>query len=95
MWSAKKPKIVISVLVHQTVTFSRTIHNGSTAVEIQLWHADGRWENFGMQQIFKVLNLTPPKGGGLIPDGRHVGFTWSFNYGDLKSFVHLPMPRSN
>ena len=26
------------------------------------------------------------KGGSLIPDGRHVGFTWSFNYGDLKSF---------
>ena len=35
------------------------------------------------------------KGGGLIPDGRHVGFTWSFNYGDLKSFIHLQMSRSN
>ena len=32
-----------------------------TAVEIQLWHADGHWENFCMQRIFKVLHHTPPK----------------------------------
>ena len=42
-----------------------------------------------------ALFVNNRQGGGLIPDGRHVGFTWSFNYGDLKSFIHLQMSRSN